>query len=168
MPAQYNLLDIGFAVAIALFILRGGLRGMVNELAGLIGILLGFWAARDHYTVVLPHVKKALAVSELAQKSISYAIVFALVLLAVSIMARLVRTFMSITFIGWVDHLLGCAIGAAKGVLLCSFALALLLWLVPTSTFLTDSFFAVHLEDIIKLAKNFLPKYLNASVQGMS
>ena len=45
IPYDLNVLDLVLLSIIALFTLRGALRGFLDEVAGLVGILGGVWLA---------------------------------------------------------------------------------------------------------------------------
>ena len=45
LPYDLNILDVVLLSVIALFTLRGALRGFLDEVAGLVGILGGVWLA---------------------------------------------------------------------------------------------------------------------------
>ena len=49
LPYDLNILDVVLLSVIALFTLRGALRGFHDEVAGLVGILGGVWLAGRYY-----------------------------------------------------------------------------------------------------------------------
>ncbi len=49
LPYDLNILDVVLLSVIALFTLRGALRGFLDEVAGLVGILGGVWLAGRYY-----------------------------------------------------------------------------------------------------------------------
>ena len=49
LPYDLNILDVVLLSVIALFTLRGALRGFLDEVAGLVGILGGIWLAGRYY-----------------------------------------------------------------------------------------------------------------------
>ena len=48
-----NAFDIVLAVLLLLFVVRGLVRGLIKELAGFIGLLLGFFTAARYYPLFL-------------------------------------------------------------------------------------------------------------------
>ena len=53
LPYDLNILDVVLLSVIALFTLRGALRGFLDEVAGLVGILGGVWLAGRYYGCLL-------------------------------------------------------------------------------------------------------------------
>ena len=154
-----NLLDAGLGLVLILFIARGLIQGMVRELTGLVGVVLGFFIAKSHYSKVLPFVQQYVA-DPTYTVTLSYIVVFVGVLLMVTVMGYLLRKFMVLTFTDGFDHLLGGCVGFAKGFLLCVVALAILKRFVPTSPFLVNSQIAKHTEDAVEFARHILPNFL--------
>ncbi len=157
--SQINLLDGGFALILVLFVVRGLLRGMINEVAGLVGIFLGFFVAERYYPKALPHVQGFITETSWAT-IVAYLVVFAATLVVVAIIAIAIRKFMSLTFTAWLDHVGGGIVGGAKGLLICSLALALLEMFQPNSPFLKNSILAQHVSSITSIIREYLPKIL--------
>lgn len=154
-----NLLDAGFGIVLLLFLVRGLLRGMVQEIAGLVGLFAGFFFAGRFYTRLVPQIRQVIADPDWAAAA-AYAAIFVAVLVLVALMAAVLRKFMNLTFTSWLDHLLGGVVGGGKGVLLCAVALAIMTRLVPGSPFLKDSLLAKHIEYITLWARSLLPAFL--------
>ena len=95
-----NWLDLGFAVVMLLFIVRGLLNGLLREVAGLVGVLLGFFLAGRWYTLVAPHISRFIPNPDLTGLA-AYGIIFVGVLLVVVLLASLLRRAMQLTFTAW-------------------------------------------------------------------
>ncbi len=156
---ESNFLDIGFGIVLVLFLVRGLLRGMVQELAGLIGLFAGFFLAGRFYMQLAPHLNSLVGDRDWAA-GLAYGLIFLGTLVAVAICAALLRKFMSFTFTSWLDHLLGGVVGGGKGVLLCAIALAVMNRFVPDSPFLKNSLLAPHIDAITVFARSLVPAFL--------
>ena len=154
-----NFLDAGLCVVFVLFTVRGLLRGMLRELAGLVGLFLGFILAGRFYPQLAPHLGSVISSPNIAS-TVAYALIFIGTMILVSLVAVLLHRFMTMTFTGWLDHLLGGAVGAAKGFFLCAVALAIMERLVPESPFLTESALAPHVAKATTLVRGYLPAFL--------
>lgn len=155
-----NAFDIILAVLLLLFTVRGLVRGLIKELAGFIGLLLGFFTAARYYPLVIPYIAKVLD-DTTAINVLSYIAVFMAVLLVVKIFSVGIEKFMSVTSIGWLNHLLGGGIGAAKGTLLCIVTVTLVTYLIGDEPTLKNSLLAPHFDEIATWGRKFLPPLLD-------
>lgn len=158
-----SLLDLGLGLLALLFLVRGLLRGMIQEVAGLIGIFLGLLLAGRFYPQLVPQFSGIIESQKVAG-GVSYAIIFAAALMLVALCAALVKRFMAITFTAWVDNLAGAVVGAAKGVFVCSIVLALMQRFVPDSPFLKASMLHKHMDALVAFARSFLPSFIQGSL----
>lgn len=157
MTASY--LDIAFLAVLGLFSLRGLFRGLVEEVAGLVGVIGGFWLANKYHDALIPFLQSFL--SDPAWINIlSYVLVFLGVLLGVSIIARCIQHLLKISFVSWLDHLTGAVMGLAKGLLICSIVLALLQQFVPNASFVQESLVVPYLSQVIAWVREYLPQHL--------
>ncbi|MBZ2171252.1 MAG: CvpA family protein [Desulfovibrio sp.] len=156
---NFNMLDAAFLIIVGLFVLRGLFRGFVEEVAGLVGVIGGFILANRHHGDAAPHVAKVVGDPGWVNV-IAYVGVFLGVLLVVAIVARIIRKLLVITFAGWLDHMAGGVMGAAKGLLICSILLAVLLHFLPDAAFVRDSRVIPYLSMITGYVKTFLPQQL--------
>lgn len=154
-----NYLDIAFLAVLGLFTLRGLFRGLVEEIAGLVGVIGGFWLANKHHGAAAEYVRKVV-VDPAWVSILSYVLVFLGVLLVVSLVARVLRRLLELSFAGWLDHLAGGVAGIAKGVLICSILLALLLQFLPEATFVRESRVIPHLSQVTSIIKEYLPQQI--------
>ena len=70
-----NAFDIVLAVLLLLFVVRGLVRGLIKELAGFIGLLLGFFTAARYYPLLAPYAAKVLD-DKTSINVLSYILVF--------------------------------------------------------------------------------------------
>jgi membrane protein required for colicin V production len=154
-----RVLDIGIGILVLLFLVRGLLRGLIQEVAGLIGLFLGLLVAGRYYPQLQPQFL-GLVDNPRWAAGLAYGLLFLAAVIVVALAAALVRKFLTLTLMAWLDNLLGGIVGAAKGVLVCAIGLALMQRFVPDSPFLTKSLLAPYIGNIIDLARSLLPAFL--------
>ncbi len=154
-----NWLDLGFALVMLLFVVRGLLNGLLREVAGLAGVFLGFFLAVRWYTVLASKLSKYVTDPDTAGM-VAYGAIFVGVLLAVVVLAALLRRAMQVTFTAWLDHILGGAVGGAKGLLLCVVALALLHKFAPETQLLKTSLLAPYIDTAVTFTRSLLPAFI--------
>ena len=49
-----NLFDIGVLVIVGFCLIRGGFRGLIREVSGIIGIVAAFYGANTYYLMLVP------------------------------------------------------------------------------------------------------------------
>lgn len=158
----FSVLDIGLGILILLFLVRGLLRGLINEVAGFIGLFVGFILAGRYYPQLLPQFSGVIESPRLAAV-LSYAIIFVAVLIVVALCAVIVKRLMLLTLAPWLDNLLGGLVGTAKGLFIASIVLALLIRFVPDSPFLKNSLLAGHLDGLVTFSRSLLPAFLGTA-----
>ena len=131
LPYDLNILDVVLLAVLSLFALRGVLRGSLAEVAGLIGLLMGIWLAGHYYG------QAGLWLTRYFNSEwvyiVAYVLILCLVMVAISLIARLMHAFLKFAYADWLNHLAGGVVGGVKG-LLCAIVIVSLLGL-----FLADS-----------------------------
>jgi membrane protein required for colicin V production len=116
-----NWFDIVLIVVLALVTFLGLRRGLISMVIPLVGLIIGVVLAGQHYGTVggwLP-----IENAEYAGWA-GYAIILVTVFIAAVILARILRRFIRLVFLGWIDRLGGAILGLILGGLLCAAALA--------------------------------------------
>ncbi|MBN1826262.1 MAG: CvpA family protein [Candidatus Eisenbacteria bacterium] len=129
MDAHWADLVIG-AVLLVLF-LRGLFRGLVKELFALAAILAGWLVATRYHLAV----GSLVGVRSDGEALLARAILFALVFLVTAVLVRLighaVHKVLSDSPLGWLNRLLGGAVGVAFGVILIGVILLVIVTYLP-------------------------------------
>jgi membrane protein required for colicin V production len=149
-----NAFDMVIVVVFAYCLIRGIFRGLVKEMASIVGVLAGFYGAYTYY----PALAKVLSrwVSTGAYVNIlSFLLVFCAVFLVISIMGVILKYILSVAFLGWVDRTSGAVFGAVKAILITSvLMIAFTTFLPANSPFVRDSFLAPRVSAVAEtLAK---------------
>jgi membrane protein required for colicin V production len=134
-----NPFDILIFVILAYGVIRGIFRGLVRELASIVGVLGGFYAAYTYY----PHMAKLISpwIANTAYLNIlSYMILFVAVVIVVSILAVVIKYLLNIIYLGWVDRVSGALFGGVKAALIVSVLFIVLTAFLPKdSPFIKDA-----------------------------
>ncbi|MCL2123997.1 MAG: CvpA family protein [Desulfovibrionaceae bacterium] len=153
---QVNILDIGTVLLLAVFSIRGLIRGLVREIVGLAGLVLAFFIAGNFQANIQPYVAQLYDSPEWTG-IIAYVFVFLSVLLCVALLAAILHKFLAVSFTHWLDHLLGAVIAFAKGVLIAAVIFYLLHRFLPKAPALVNSDCAPYFTTVIDYLHNFLP-----------
>lgn len=153
-----NTLDIVFCVILGFLGLRGIFRGMVKEVASILGLILGFVLANIYHPQLSPLLEGSLGGPGMANLA-AYLGIFLGVVAAVFLLASLIRKILKMIMLGWLDSIGGGALGLFKGALLCSIiVLALTAFLPSRSALLTESTIVPHINTFNTMLSNALPK----------
>ncbi len=155
LPYDLNILDVVLLAVLALFTLRGALKGFLDEVTGLVGLLCGIWLAGRYYgevgRILSSHVH-----SEWVYV-IGYVFILCLVMLAISLLSRALHSFLKLAYADWINHLAGAAIGALKGFVLCAITVTLLGYFLHDARIIRESKMIPPIKQVISIFKNTLP-----------
>jgi membrane protein required for colicin V production len=125
-----NLFDIVIIVLMGYAIIRGIFRGFIREIAGIIGLLAGFYIAYGYYGHLSPFLERW--ISNPAYRDITaFIIVFCTIALLIIGLGVLVRLIVRMLLLGVVDRIFGAVFGAVKGALIVSVLLVVLVNFLP-------------------------------------
>ena len=125
-----NPFDVFIIIVVCYSIIRGLFRGLVKEVASIMGVLGGFYAAYSYY----PMVAKLIAglVQDPAYRNIlSFLIIFCAILIIISVIGVVIKYLLNVAFLGWIDRLCGVFFGMIKGVLVVTVLFIILTTFLP-------------------------------------
>ena len=128
LPYDLNILDVVLLSVIALFTLRGALRGFLDEVAGLVGILGGVWLAGRYYGE-LGRIFSQYTTSQWVY-IVAYVLILCMVMFVISMISRALHSFLKMAYADWINHLAGAAVGGLKGFLICAVMVTLLTYFI--------------------------------------
>ncbi|GAB7081706.1 CvpA family protein [Megalodesulfovibrio paquesii] len=155
MIADFSLLDCILAGLCGLFLVRGLMRGLLAEVAGLAGVILGVWAATQYQARAFPLLHDLIAHEGWARIA-AYLTVFLAAYIAVGLTARVLRKLMDLAFAGWLDNLGGALAGLTKGTVLALIVFFLADTFVPQSQFVQASRLAPYAREYAGILKSLL------------
>ena len=112
-----NFFDLCVLILVGFCLVRGGFKGLVREVSGIVGVVAGFYGANTYYPQLIPYIDSWISSPQL-QKLVCFFILFCLILIAVGIVTILIHKLLKIVFLGWVNRAFGVIFGAAKGILI--------------------------------------------------
>lgn len=161
---QLGWVDIALLAVFLLSVLIGLWRGFVFEIVSLLGWLVAFVIANS----AGPFLADLIPFGAEPQVRLwaAYIIVFVLVLITCTLLARMLRALVSATPLSFVDHLLGGVFGVARGTLVLV-VVATLITLSPyaDSTTWKNSHGALWLGLALEGLKPVLPQSLNVHIK---
>ena len=150
-----DIFDVIVVLVLVFFTLRGFWNGFVGEVAGLVSLVGGLWAAHNFHPLLSGYLTfiSAPAWRQLA----AYVLIFIATLVLVGVLARILQKVLSFSFVAWVDKLAGGILGLAKGLLLCSLVLIVLQKLMGNMAFLQNSRALPYFTSLIEQIRAWLP-----------
>lgn len=159
LPYNLNILDVVLLAIISLLALRGALRGFVDEVAGLVGILGGVWLAGRYYGELGTLFSRYTASDWVY--AVAYVLILCMVMFVVSMIARGLHSFLKMAYADWLNHLAGAAVGALKGLLLCGVMVFLLGYFLSDADFMQQSRMVPPVRNVVDMFRNALPPGLH-------
>ncbi len=143
-----NVLDIIFAVLLVLGLIRGLMVGLVRQVASVAGLVVGGYAAYFYY----PEISSFLAgwIQKTTYRDVvAYILIFISVYFIIMMVARLVQFLMKVSMTGWLNRLLGMALGFLKAAIVCAIVLIVIDLFLPSQVaFVENSLLAPYLQII--------------------
>lgn len=166
-----NLFDIFVLAVVGFCLIRGGFRGLIREISGIIGIVAGFYGANTYYPILVPYAAGWIT-SPGVQGLVCFFFLFCIILIAVGLVARLIRKLLKLVFLGWVDRTFGVVFGTAKGLLIVTIIFMIVTAFLPAGHgFLKDSRTAPHLVTAADAMTLFLSRNIqvdfNKHLEGL-
>lgn len=151
-----NFLDIGVAVILLVFLIRGLIRGLSREVGGLIGVVGGFALASRFQARLQPSLETLFSDKDLAGVA-AFLLIMLLTFILVGLAVFALRKFMSITLTLWIDHLLGAIAGLAKGLLVLTLVFFLVQGFFPGMEMAENSQAMPLFNSLAEYMRGFLP-----------
>lgn len=150
-----DIFDVVVVLVLVFFTLRGFWNGFVGEVAELISLVGGFWAARTFHPLLAKHLT---FISEPAWRELAaFVLIFIGTIILVALLARILQKILSFTFVSWVDKLAGGILGLGKGVLICALVLLILRKILGDMIFLQNSRALPYFTSLIEQIRAWLP-----------
>jgi membrane protein required for colicin V production len=164
-----STLDTMLIVVILFCVLLGIYWGFIRQVLSVVGLIAGLVLASRYGERVADWLSSFMRSDTVAQ-ALGFLIVLIAVSAAVSLLATLLRRFVGLLFLGWLDHLIGGMLGLVQGLLL-STVILLVAAVFPTAVFanaLAESRIAPQLVRVIGSAVLvFLPAPFHLAVQRL-
>jgi membrane protein required for colicin V production len=164
--AAMNPFDMLIVVILSFCLIRGIFRGLIKEVASIVGVLAGFYAAYTYY----PSIQGWFStwVSSAAYRYVlSFLVIFCVVFLFISILGVVIKYLLNIAFLGWVDRICGAGFGFVKAVLIVSvLMIALTTFLTRGTPIIKDSLLAPHVTQVAEKMIQVVPQDMKSEFQS--
>ena len=145
-----DIFDTAVILLLTFFTIRGWLNGFVGEIAAIVSLIGGFWAAHTFHKDLAPQL--TFVSDPLWQNMVAYVAIFVAVIIAVAVVAKLFQRILSFAFIAWADRVFGALLGLAKGLILCTIAFLFINKFFATAEFFQHSrvrpYFATFIDEV--------------------
>jgi membrane protein required for colicin V production len=149
---HFEIIDIIFAILIALVVIRSGLRGIVEELLSMASLVLGLLASFFFYRAGGNFIRaRFMPDMEIIPNVLAFIGLFVIVLIAVKILQFILQDILRRINLGGLDRFLGVLFGLLEGAALVSLVLFILSVqpLFDEGVLLENSFFARYLIPLV-------------------
>ena len=160
---SFNLADIVILLCFVPAIFGGLIKGFVRQAAGLAALILGIWAGYHFSELVSAKLCTWIDTSPQWLSIISFAAIFIVVLLLVTLVGRLSEKAIQLVLLGWLDKLLGLVFAIVKTAFILSIIIYILVSLdslipfLPHETLKNSGIYSF----IASLAPKFFPYIKN-------
>ena len=164
-----NWLDLVIILMILIPMLIGYMRGLIGIVVPLVGIVFGIMFAGRVYGEIADLLHPGLLDSEAQANIVSFIILFVLFFIAIMVVSSILRRFMRLLFLGWVDKIGGLAFGLVFGFIVASAFLAIITSFFTESVkaAVTDSPLASFLLDRFPFVFHLLPSHFREVIQAI-
>lgn len=159
LPMNLNYFDVVLLALLGVFAVRGAMRGFLDEVAGLVGLVAGVYAAGLFYTPLGQYMSPIFRESSWAFV-LAYVLILIGVMLVVALIARVLHKVLKVAYADWLNHLAGAVAGGLKGLLACIIAVALLDFFLFEAPFVRDSRVAPVVREVTAYVKAAVPEGL--------
>lgn len=111
-------LDILFLIILVIGLIRGASRGLVMELAGLLGLFVSIFVAKNYSEVLMGKFFTFFGIQAEVSHFISFIIVLLLSMVAIHFVAILISKFIKLVMLDWLNKLGGAVFSGIKYLLI--------------------------------------------------
>ncbi|QJB57486.1 CvpA family protein [Pseudodesulfovibrio sp. zrk46] len=160
-----NFLDIVLVCILAIFMIRGFFRGLVQEVLSLAAVVLAIFLASNYQHLLVPHLELYIE-SQVTVNALAYVIIFFGTLIIFWLLAKAIRTMLDIVLLGWVDRIAGGVFGIIEGALIALILLMFLQSFAPDSTWLQESKIAPRSQHLLQLVGDLAPNSMREALKS--
>ncbi len=159
-----NFFDIAIIIIISFCLIRGVFRGILRELASIVGVIVGFYGAFNYYKEFSPLLEKWI-ISQALINIIVFFVLFSLIFLFIIVIALFLEKLLKVAFLGWIDKTFGAVFGALKGILVAAVLYIVLTNVVPrNNSIMTKSILAPYIARVSSVLTLFISKNMTQGV----
>ena len=166
-----NPLDMAIIVIIAFCLIRGIFRGLIKEIASIVGVFAGFYAAYSYYGIIAKPLSKW--ITNIPYLNIlSFLIIFSVIFIIISIIGVIIKYLLNIAFLGWLDRIGGAGCGIIMGLLIVAVILIALTTFLPKGTpVIKNSLLSPHVtkvsEKMVKIVSKDMKQQFEEKIKEL-
>ena len=123
--AIMNIVDIILLICFIPAVVQGFRKGLISQVIAIISIIAGVWLSFRFTSDASVWLAHYIQVSEQMLKVISFAIIFAAVIVVLALLGRLLEGAVKLVMLEWINRLLGVAFSLLKAGLIVGLAIML-------------------------------------------
>ena len=156
----FNWLDVLLFGMLVVFVCRSLWTGFSRSLASLFGVIFGFWVAIHRFPSISLRLSPWIQ-DEMWRSLVSFLLIFLLVYLIFLVAGIIVQRMFKALRLGWIDRLLGAAVGLAKGLILAGAIVFILTIFLPSnSPLLRESYLYPAMSQVARQMGSMVPGHL--------
>lgn len=109
-----NLLDIILIVCFGAAVVRGIMKGFIEQAMALISIILGVWMSYKFTKLLCGWMHAYIEISDTLLYVICFILIFVAVVLVLHLLCKLIKVSVNFVMLGWLDKLLGVVFALLK------------------------------------------------------
>jgi membrane protein required for colicin V production len=153
-----NLLDLAILIIVIYLIVRGFFRGIVQEAALLVGLIVSFFLASFYYKELGAWLGRFLPNHEILLSFFCFVLLFFIFLLLFNFFGIMAKKAASLALLGWLDRALGAFFGLIKGAVIIFILVTILTVFYPKSGFMVEnSRFFPSILTVTERLTSFIP-----------
>ncbi len=156
-----NYIDYIIIAVVAVFLIKGLVRGFFSETLGLVGLVLAFVFATKFMSDLSGWIERIIHMQAVIATVLSFVIIFFAVVLVFHLLANFLEKVFSSAHLGWLEKLAGAGVGFLKGATIVSLLL-IFVSLVPFGLRLVPG---LSESRYYEPARNFAPKLFNLIIR---
>ncbi len=159
-----NFFDIAIIIIISFCLIRGVFRGILGELANIVGVFAGFYGAYNYYSEFAPLLEKYIANQALVNVIVFF-LLFSVIFAFILLIAIGLEKALKVAFLGWIDKTFGAVFGALKGLLISAVIYIVLTNVVPqNNALIAQSTLSPYIARVSSVLTLFISKNMNQGV----
>jgi membrane protein required for colicin V production len=164
---SYNPIDLFILGTLLICLVLGFWKGFIRSLSALVGLVLGVAAALKYHAVVGSYLGKISSLDPLISTILSMILIFIGVQVVFVLIRRLLDALIDLTRLGWLDRVLGGAMGICAGGVLVAASVQAVLVAVPELPVVKSSRLVKPVDGLTARGLSYAPKEVRDQVQSL-
>ena len=165
---EYNYIDLVLGGILVYGAIKGLMKGLIVEIAGLLALIIGVWGAIHFSEIVGEFLSAKFDWDEKYISLSAFIITFLGIVIAISTLGKALTSVASVIALGWLNKLFGAVFGLTKFAFMLSVILMILMQVNSKFDFMDKKTIkeSILFEDVSKIAPAILPMLNDIDVQN--